>query len=260
MSSVVAGPPEVEIEYPEGPRVPEGDLQTRRRGELVVALRHWLAGRPGAWVLNDINVYYAEGDPTVVVAPDVAVAFGVDTAAVAGRRTYKVWEAGAAPVFALEIASHTTYKRDLRAKPARFADLGVQEYWRLDPTGGDYFEPPLQGDRRRGGRWQTIETTPGADGALTGRSAALGLDLHWQPPKLRLRDPAAGTWLRDPDDLLEAAEAADAARVAAEDRAAAADARAGTAEARLAAETAARRAAEAEFAALRRQLGRAPLA
>jgi len=52
-------------------------------------------------------------------------------------------------VFALEIASHTTYKRDLRAKPARFAELGVAEYWRLDPTGGEYFTPPLQGEHRR---------------------------------------------------------------------------------------------------------------
>ncbi len=232
MSAVVAGPPEVEVEYPEGPRVPEGDLQTRRRGELVFALRHWLAARPGcddAWVLNDINVYFQKGDPKVVVAPDVAVAFGVDVAAVEGRSTYRVWEAGAPPAFALEIASHTIYKRDLRAKPARFAALGVQEYWRLDPTGGDYFTPALQGEDRRTGRWQPIDVTAGAaDGSLTGHSAALGLDLHWQPPKLRLYDPATRTWLRDPDDLHEAHEA----------------------------EVAARRAAESELAALRRQIGR----
>ena len=240
MSTVVVGPRGTDVEYPEGPRVPEGDLQTRRRGELVYALRRWLADKPGcadAWVLNDINVYYREGDPTVVVAPDVALAFGVDVAAVADRRTYRVWEAGAAPVFALEIASHTTFKRDLRAKPARFADLGVQEYWRLDPTGGDYFTPPLQGDRRRAGHWQTIPIACNADGSLTGHSAALGLDLHWQPPKLRLYDPAEGTWLLDPDDLHEAHRAA-------EDRASSAEARAA--------------AAEAELAALRRRLGHPP--
>ena len=227
--------------------MPEGDLQTRRRGELVYALRHWLATKPdgaGAWVLNDINVYYDKGDPKVVVAPDVAVAFGVDVAAVEGQSTYRVWHAGAAPAFALEIASHTTFKRDLRAKPARFAELGVAEYWRLDPTGGDYFSPPLQGEHRRTGRWQPIGITHNDDGTLTGHSAALGLELHWQPPKLRLRDPATGTWLPDPDDLLEANHTAEA--------------RAADAEARLAAETAARRAAEAELAGLRQQLGRPP--
>ena len=240
MSAVVTGPPGAEIEYPEGPQVPEGDLQTRRRSELVFALRRWLAGRPDgadAWVLNDINVYYAEGDPRVVVAPDVAVAFGVNVGNVAGRSTYRVWLAGAVPVFVLEITSPRTIQVDLHLKPARYAELGVQEYWRLDPTGGELLDPPLQGEHRRSGRWTPIEVTAGAGGTLTGHSSALGLDLHWQPPKLRLYDPAAAAWLLDHDDLLEAAEAYEARAEAAE----AAEARA--------------EAAEAELAALRRQLG-----
>ena len=61
MSSVSVVPPGAAVEYPEGPRVPEGDLQTRRRMELVSALRDWLAGRPGgesAWVCTDINIYF----------------------------------------------------------------------------------------------------------------------------------------------------------------------------------------------------------
>ncbi|MCY3786914.1 MAG: Uma2 family endonuclease [bacterium] len=234
MSTVVAGPLGVDIEYPEGPRVPEGDLQTRRRMELVIALRRWLAARPDAWVCSDINIYYRQGEPDVVVAPDVAVAFGVDRGALEGRRTYKVWEAGAPPAWALEIASHSTYKRDLHAKPASFAELGVAEYWRLDPTGGDYFEPPLEGERRRRGRWEPIAVAADADGTLTARSDVLGLELHWQPPKLRLYDPAAGAWLLDADDLHDAHEAEAAGRRAAEARAAA---------------------AEAELAALRRRLG-----
>ncbi|MCY3925117.1 MAG: hypothetical protein OXG52_06355, partial [bacterium] len=69
---------------------------------------------------------------------------------------------------------------------------------------------------------------------LTARSDVLGLELHWQPPKLRLYDPAAGAWLLDADDLHEAHEAEAAGRRAAERRAAA---------------------AEAELAALRRRLG-----
>ena len=59
VSAVVVGPPEMEVEYPEGPRVPEGDLQTRRRGELVWALRHWLAERPGTWVPDPDDAYEA---------------------------------------------------------------------------------------------------------------------------------------------------------------------------------------------------------
>ena len=236
MGSIVTSPPEVEVYYPEGPRVPDGDSQTRRRMELVLALRHWFDGRAGidgAWVCCDINVYYKEGDPKVVVAPDVAVAFGVDVAAVKDKGTYRVWEAGAAPCFALEIASPTTVRTDLRVKPAKYAELGVREYWRLDPTGGDLLDPPLQGERRVSGRWRKIEVATDAGGGLRGRSDVLGLDLCWRPPKLRLWDVSSGVWLPDPDDLAERASAA---------------------EAELAEEASARLAAEAELAELRARL------
>ena len=236
MSSIVADPPEVDVEYPEGPSMPEGDSQTRRRMELTLALRHWFAGRAdseGAWVCCDINVYYKEGNPRVVVAPDVAVAFGVDVAAVENKTTYKVWEAGAAPCFALEIASPTTVRTDLAVKPAKYAELGVQEYWRLDPTGGDLLDPPLQGERRRSGRWAPIEVAAeGADG-LRARSEVLGLDLCWRPPKLRLWDVSAGAWLPDPDDMAARASEEAAARLAAEARASAAEAELAELRARL---------------------------
>ena len=247
MTSLMTGPPEVDVEYPEGPRVPEGDMQTRRRMELVLALRHWYAGRDdieGAWVCCDINVYYKEGDPKVVVAPDVAVAFGVDVAAVENNTTYKVWEAGSAPRFALEIASRKTVRTDVYAKPAKFAELGVQEYWRLDPTGGELLDPPLQGERRHAGRWAPIEVMPEGPNGLRGRSDALGLDLCWRPPKLRLWDLAAGAWLPDPDDL--AAQAARATETAHD-----------LVASRMAAEARAS-AAEAELAELRARLRRAP--
>jgi len=246
MSSIVAGPPEVEIDYPEGPQVPEGDLQTRRRVELLVALRRWYAGRAdieGAWVCSDLNIYYREGDPTVVVAPDIAVAFGVDLAAVENQPSYRVWAAGAAPCFALEIASAKTVRTDLYVKPAKYAELGVHEYWRFDPTGGDLLDPPLQGERRLSGRWTPIRVAPDGDG-LRGRSDVLGLDLCWRPPKLRLWDIAAGAWIPDHDDLIAQADAAEA-RVNEQAR-------------RADAEASARRAAEAELAELRTRLSDSP--
>ena len=213
MTSMMTGPPEVDIEYPEGPSVPEGDMHLRRSVELLLALRHWYARRgvEGAWVCCDINVYYREGDPAVVVAPDIAVAFGVDAAAVENQSVYKVWEAGAAPCFALEIASPKTVSADLHVKPDKYAELGVDEYWRLDPTGGDLLDPPLQGERRQAGRWAPIEVASDGAGGLRGRSDALGLDLCWRPPKLRLWDVAEGAWLPDPDDLAEQAARAEAA-------------------------------------------------
>ncbi|MDE0160342.1 MAG: Uma2 family endonuclease [Acidimicrobiaceae bacterium] len=253
MSSIVAGPPEVDIDYPEGPpSVPESDSHTTRRAELLFALRHWYASRgdtQDAWVSSDINVYYREGDPKVVVAPDLAVAFGVDVAAVKGKSVYKVWEAGAAPCFALEIASPRTLRTDLHVKPAKYASLGADEYWRLDPSGGELLNPPLQGERRQAGSWVPIEVVPEDDG-LRGRSEALGLDLCWQPPKLRLWDIAAGVWLPDPDDLSEQAALAAEQAARADEQAALAAAQAARADEKAAA----LRAAEAELAELRARL------
>ncbi len=228
MGSIVTGPPKVEVYYPEGPQVPEGNLPTRRRMELVIALRHWFdrRGDAGAWVCCDINVYYKQGDPKVVVAPDVAVAFGVDAAAQETESTFRVWDAGAAPCFALEIASPSTVRADLHVKPAKYADLGVEEYWRLDPTGGELLDPPLQGERRESGRWAGIYVAAEAGGGLRARSGVLGLDLCWQPPKLRLWDIAEGVWLPDPDDDVSA-------RLAAERRASAAEAELAEIRARL---------------------------
>ncbi len=227
MGSVVTGPPEVEVYYPEGPRVPEGNLQTKRRMELVLALRRWF-GRRGAvedaWVCCDINVYYRKGDPKAVVAPDVAVAFGVDADALEAESTFRVWDTGAAPCFALEVASPTTVDVDLHEKPDKYAELGVREYWRLDPTGGELLDPPLQGERRVSGRWAPIGVAAEAGGGLRGRSEVLGLDLCWRPPKLRLWDIAEGAWLPDPDDVADRLVEEASARLAAEGRASAAEA------------------------------------
>ena len=243
MSTVVAGPPEVDVYYPEGPPMPEGSLQTKRRMELAWALQHWYDRRgddAGAWVCCDINVYYRKGDPRAVVAPDVAVAFGVDAATQEPEHTFRVWDAGAAPCFALEIASPTTIDVDLYVKPDKYAELGVAEYWRLDPTGGDLLDPPLQAERRVSGRWAAIEVAAEAGGGLRGRSGVLGLDLCWQPPKLRLWDITEGVWLPDPDDEATARQAAES--------------RASAAEAELAEEATARQAAEGRASAAEAEL------
>jgi Uma2 family endonuclease len=249
MGSIVTRPPEVEIYYPEGPPMPEGNLQTRRRVELAIALELWFAerGATGAWVCSDINIYYRQGDPTAVVAPDVAVAFGVDADAQEPQNTYRVWDAGAAPCFALEIASPNTVQVDLLVKPDKYAALGVAEYWRLDPTGGDLLDPPLQGETRTSGRWTPIKVTPEGRDGLRARSRALGLDLCWQPPKLRLWDITNHAWLPDHHDINTARETAETRATAAEARAANETAARKTAEARASA-------AEAEIAELRARL------
>ena len=241
--AVVIDPPEADIYYSEGEPVPEGERHWRLCTSVVQALRDWLRDKPDGprtWVGDSVNIYYRRGDPAGVVAPDVAVAFDVDVAELRRQDVYKVWETGVVPAWVLEVASPRTRHADERDKPALYAALGVEEYWRADPTGGGLMDPPLRGARLTGDRWRPITVTADETGTLRGHSALLGLDLCWQDPRLRLFEPATGAWLLDHDDLLEAHTGAQTEA----DRADRERARAAR--------------AEAELTALRRRLGQHP--
>ena len=86
-------------------------------------------------------MYYQEGNPRAVVAPDVFVVLGADNA---DRSTYRLWEEPKGPDFVLEITSRSTRREDQVSKRELYRSLRVQEYWQFDPT-HDYLEPPLQG-------------------------------------------------------------------------------------------------------------------
>ena len=237
--------------YPATPTVPDSVLHSVARHLAYGALRGHFAERRDCFVGEDNNVYYRFGDPAYVVAPDVYVCFGVDPEPLAAVASYRVFEAGAPPAFVLEIASKKTVKVDTEVKPDKYLDMGVAEYWRFDPAGGEFLCPPLQAERRVGDAWEPIEVTLNHTGRLHGHSTALGLDLHADAHRLRFHDPATGQWLLDPDERIEAQHASEtratreaAHRAAAETRAAAAETRAA--------------AAEAELAALRARLNKPP--
>ena len=107
---------------------------------------------------------------------------------------------GAPPAFVLEIASEKTVKVDVRDKPAKYLAMGVGEYWRFDPSGGELLQPALQGDRRVGDAWRPVAVDFDDGGLLSGHSRALDLTLHAHGHRLRFCDPHTGTWLPDPDE------------------------------------------------------------
>ena len=263
--AVVVDPPELEIHYPEGEPVPEGNRHWHQLVDVALALEAWLRRRPDGdriVVRKDNNIYYTEGDIGDVVAPDVAVAFGADVAAIESDQVYKVWKAGVVPTWVLEVASPRTFRADVRDKPAIYAARGVLEYWRTDPSTEGLLDPPLQGERLTGGSRSPIAVVADADGTLRGHSDLIGLDLCWNGGELRLHDPATGAPLPTYDDLMQARTSAETARAASDARAEQAAARAAREAARAAGEAAraeqeaaARAAAEAELAALRRRLG-----
>ena len=210
-----AGYDDPNIHYPDtdGAPLAETDYQFSAITDTVHALRVRYENRPDVYVAGDIFVYYRMGNTSARVAPDVLVVFGVPRRM---RRSYYIWrEGGKAPDFIIEVASQSTYHRDIGVKRTLYALLGVTEYWRFDPL-GECFSPPLAGERLVNGRWETIAVDWGAAGILRGYSALLGLDLCVRDGALRLFDPLAGVWLRTPYEETVARAAAEARSAALE--------------------------------------------
>ena len=165
---------------------------------------------------------YVSREPTSsrlgLFEPDLLIAFNADPAACIARNGYVISEQGKPPDFVLEIASASTGRQDVTVKREGYAALSIPEYWRFDPSGGDYHGTSLAGDRLEGGSYLPIplETTGAA--ILQGYSSALDLNLRWENGRLGWYDPTTGRHILRFDDEQERADAEHAARVAAEAR------------------------------------------
>ncbi len=103
--------------------------------------------RPDPFLSSNTILCYDPKDLNVRVAPDVYLAFGVDAPAIRPRKLYLPWEVGKPPDLAVEVASASTARPDVTAKRRIYACIGVPEYWRFDPTGGQYHGQALAGER-----------------------------------------------------------------------------------------------------------------
>ena len=205
------------IEYPssDGEPMAENDWQYTALTDTVSTLRVHFQDRPDVYVAGDMLVYYQVNNNQARVAPDVYVVFGVSSNH--RRHSWFVWREGKAPDFVMEIASPGTWRRDADRKRRIYAEMGVPEYWRFDPT-GECFTPPLVGERLVDGEYQPIPLDTSEDGTLRGHSQVLGLDFCAFPElELRLYDPAVGQWLRTHQEEAAARQAAEAAQQRAEE-------------------------------------------
>ena len=178
---------------------------------------------------GNLFIYYEQGNPEAVVAPDVFVVVGVENRQ---RRSYKVWEEGdRTPNFVLEITSKTTRSRDQGAKKGIYAFLGIEEYYQYDPI-GDYLTPPLQGLHLVDGNYLPVSTTTLPDGTIVLPSAVLGLELHLKVQAMRFYHPATQQYLLTHEEEASARQTAEERAQTAEERAQTAEERAQTAEER----------------------------
>ena len=245
------------VVYPEsdGQPVAETDVHRQLMFALIGMLQAFFRDDPHVYISGNLFVYYQEGDPRQVVAPDVFVVPGVRNHQ---RRIYKLWEEGVPPAVVFELTSRSTRREDLRSKYDLYERLGVREYFLFDPL-GEYLRPACRGYRLHQDRYRPL--SPGEDGSLW--SEVLGLALHARGEQLRLYDPAGQRWLPTPQEEATARRAAeerasveaDARRVA-EERATVAEGRATVAEGQVTVEAGARQVAEARMAAAEAEVAR----
>jgi len=83
--------------------------------------------------------------------------------------------------------------RDYNVKRDGYASFGIPEYWRTDPSGGEWHDAALAGDRLGDdGGYAPIPIERLDDGILRGYSDVLGLYVCWEHGYLRFYDPEAG--------------------------------------------------------------------
>ena len=132
---------------------------------------------------GSMAVYWRQGDPSAVVAPDLFVVLEVTKG---DRQSYRTWdEGGIVPALVVEVASGSTSGQDATGKRATYEQMGVREYWRFDPT-GKWIAQGLVGWRLADSGYKRVR-----EEAEVGRyrSEVLGLDLRAEGWLLRFRDP-----------------------------------------------------------------------
>jgi Uma2 family endonuclease len=193
---------DVEYPYSDGQPMAESDVHRKEILDLIAALERRYRDAPDVYVAGNLFLYYRQGDPRAVVAPDVFLARGVPKG---DRKIYKLWEEGRAPSLVIEVTSNSTRDDDVSRKKTCYEHLGVEEYILHDPE-GEYLSPRLQGYRLAGNRYGSI--LPHADGSLA--SLATGLTLRVEGNHLRLVDTTTGErllWVEELEDEIRALKA-----------------------------------------------------
>ena len=161
------------IFYPDtdGMPLPDGETQAPQYVKVVGTIKVHIRKVPGARVNGNTFLYYVEGDRRFFVSPDCYVVLCLTAEAEASierNNVYLMWEVGKAPDFVLEIGSKSAADTDMTTKRDLYAELGVREYWRYDPTGGEFYGEALVGERLVDGEYRRVEMGYESDGRVWG--------------------------------------------------------------------------------------------
>ena len=241
---------------PDPPRQPDMMEQFPAILVFASALGLWFRHRADVFV-GSLGYLWANPDDRSGPYPDGVFSEELDgPERIVRRNGYVISEVGKPPDLVFEVGSGSTGRFDYTVKRERYAGYGVREYWRFDPSGGQYHDAPLAGDTLVDGRYEPIEIAPEPNGRRWGYSEVLGLEFWWEDGELRFRDPVSGEFLPTLNESEDARQSERAARQSAERRARSERAARQSAERRAQSERAARQSAEARVAELEAELRR----
>ena len=158
-------------------RVPIEMMQSNAIKQALVALDHLPNGEEFTYIDSNLPIRLDPSDLRISIAPDYYRSRGVDISLIRDDTGYNLWEIGKPPEWVLEVASRSTYRKDLYEKPGIYAGIGVSELWMFDPTGGELYGHALIGFGLVEGEYEPIDISPNEHGLPSGHSEELGLRL-----------------------------------------------------------------------------------
>ena len=183
--------PDIFYEEPEPPE--DALVQERAVHRIIHLLWELYEDRADVFISGAFYVAYDATDGNRRVQPDCFIAFDVDAETIRQNLpNYWVWEVGKAPDLVIEVASPSTAANDLGHKRDLFAQLGIPEYWRFDPTGGELYGQPLAGERLVEGEYQSFDLQIGDDNSVKAYSELLDVDFYWDGQEFDVLDSVTG--------------------------------------------------------------------
>ncbi len=154
-------------------RIPIEMIQGPTIDQVAMFLRNHLGPVANLLMLSNIPIRYDTENHRIFVAPDYFISFDVDISAIRDETSYNMWEIEKPPEWALEVASPSTYQRDIFEKPYIYAMIGISEYWLFDPIGGALYGQPLTGYKLVNGAYEPIKIIPNEHGLDSGYSEVI---------------------------------------------------------------------------------------
>jgi Uma2 family endonuclease len=91
----------------------ETDIHRKLMMDFISILENHFKYQNDVYVSGNLLMYYEKGDPRKSISPDVFVVFGVEKKL---RNTYLTWTEANTPDFVLEVASPSTFQKDIGEK------------------------------------------------------------------------------------------------------------------------------------------------